>query len=156
MILIVLFKFLDAKPILQCLWLSSFLPSWSFTVLETLSVMLFSYCHQLLSYVFSLNNSSVQQQTRMINVPWDVACYPRPLYSCLVVLPTFASARLSLLDFSVFSVFASVRLSLYFASSGHFVMLSVGWLYSLVVCVAPGVFLKTVYTGYHGYACSWS
>ena len=156
MILIVLFKFLDAKPILQCLWLSSFLPSCSFTVLETLSVMLFSYCHQLLSYVFSLNNSSVQQQTRMINVPWDVACYPRPLYSCLVVLPTFASARLSLLDFSVFSVFASVRLSLYFASSGHFVMLSVGWLYSLVVCVAPGVFLKTVYTGYHGYACSWS
>ena len=95
MILIVLFKFLDAKPILQCLWLSSFLPSCSFTVLETLSVMLFSYCHQLLSYVFSLNNSSVQQQTRMINVPWDVACYPRPLYSCLVVLPTFASARLS-------------------------------------------------------------
>ena len=25
---------------------------------------------------------------------------------------------------------------------------------SLVVCVAPGAFLKAVYTGYHGYACS--
>ena len=62
-------------------------------------VILFLYCHQLLSYVFSLNNSSVQQQTRMINVPWDAACYTRPLYSYLVALWPFASARL----FSVFS-----------------------------------------------------
>ena len=41
-----------------------------------------------------------------------------------------------------------------FASSGHFVMFSVGWLCSLVVCVAPGAFLRAVYAGYHGYAFS--
>ena len=57
-----------------------------------------------------------------------------------------ASARLPLLGFSVFSVFAS---------SGHFCY-AFCWLAmqscSLVVCVAPGAFLKAVYAGYHGYA----
>ena len=46
---------------------------------------------------FLLDNSSVQQQPRMINVPWDcMACYIRPLYSYLVFLPTLPNVGFSL------------------------------------------------------------
>ena len=96
-------------------------------------VILFSYCHQLLSYIFSLNNSSVQQKTRMINVSWDAACYTRPLYSYLVVLPD-----LPLLGF--FSIFASSGLFLCICLCQAFsvfcllwALCSVGWQCSLVV-----------------------
>ena len=46
-VLLVLFEFFDAKPILQCLWLFSLLADLYF------HWKLFCYCHQLLSYVFS-------------------------------------------------------------------------------------------------------
>ena len=143
----VLLEFLDAKPILQCLWLSSFSPfssTCTFTVLE-----LFSYCHQLLSYVFSNENSIMQYlnlgkavlrppfQASLSGSTWYRVClhlilllrwshYRLDVYSlplCQAFL-CIASARL----FSVFSVFAS---------SGHFCY-AFCWLAmqscSLVVC----------------------
>ena len=132
-------------PILQCVWLSSF----SQLVLS-LFLKLFLHCHQLLSYVFSNENSFMQYlnlgkavlrppfQASLSGSTWHRVClylnlllrwshyrldvYSLPLSQAFLCI---ASARLPLLGFfSVFSVFAS---------SGHFVMLSVGWLCSLVV-----------------------
>ena len=145
--LIVIFKFFDAKPILQCLW---------FTIFTELYFhwKLFCYCHQLLSYVFSFNNSSVQYhlilgkavlrppfQASLSGSTWHRVCLSVSQPSseviplqirCLYFASLLGfSPYLPLLDF--FFVITSVRLFSVFASSGPFVMLSVGWLCSLVV-----------------------
>ena len=165
--LTIIFEFFDAKPILQCLWLFSFSPfssTCTFTVLE-----LFSYCHQLLSYVFSNENSIMQYVCRGSTLKlsfmllylhsqdkdpfcwWWVVLGSARLFLLLGsarLFLWFASAGLPLLGFSLY--LPPLGYFSVFASSGRFVMLSVGWQYlqscSLVVCVLAG------YAGYHGYA----
>ena len=84
----------DAKSILQCLWLSSFSQLVLSLSLRLFTVKLFSYCHQLLSYVFSLSNSSVQQQKFVGEVPWNSAscsfictCNIKTPFCCFADLP---------------------------------------------------------------------
>ena len=157
-----------AIPILQCLWLflSPFSPTCTFTVQFNFPHIATNYCPMyfplkiVLCNYLNLGKAVLRPpfQASLSGSTWHRVClylnlllrwshyrldvYTLPLCQAFICI---ASARLPLLGFS-----------LYLPPLGIFVMLSVGWQCSLVVCVAPGAFLKAVYAGYHGYACSWS
>ena len=119
----------------------------------------FSYCHQLLSYVFSHENSSMQQSMDFPHpsdreVPWNPSHHYLYLHSQhkdpYFVVCWFASARL-------FSVFASVGPSV-LAGRVHPVILCLCGLLGLslnslgMLGTMGMLFLKVGYAGYLGYA----